>query len=203
MYTEVIDGRTSQLGAQHTHTLDAKNNLAIVLADRGERDEARRLYTEVIEGFTAELGAHHTRTLNAKVGLENLLQSLTDDDQLAKALALSMETDEDIDDEQLAKALALLMETEEDIDVRRPCALSMVTDAPSQLGRDAAVEYFSALMKELRVQLAIELSDDASVLQIACRELGIKFQPSANHFELAMQLTNLLNGSASDSPTSN
>ena len=90
----------------------------------------------------------------------------------------------------------------------------MVTDAPSQLSRDAAVQcsltvvvqaldtHFNALMKELRVQLAIELSNDASVLQIACRELGIDFQPSADHFELAMQLTNLLNGSASESPTS-
>ena len=46
------------------------------------------------------------------------------------------------------------------------------------------------------LEVAIELSDDASVLQIACRELGIDFQPSADHFELAMQLTNLLNGSA-------
>jgi hypothetical protein len=91
----------------------------------------------------------------------------------------------------------------------------MVTDAPSQLSRDAAVQcsrtvvvqvldtHFSALMKELRVQLAIDLPDDASVLQIAsaCRELGIDFQPSADHFELAMQLTNLLNGNASESLT--
>ena len=101
------------------------------------------------------------------------------------------------------------------MDDRRPCALSMVTDAPSQLSRDAAVQcsltvvvqvldtHFSALMKELRVQLAIELSDDASVLQIACRELGIDFQPSTDHFELVMQLTNLLNGSASESLTPN
>jgi hypothetical protein len=84
----------------------------------------------------------------------------------------------------------------------------MVAYAPSQLSRDVAVQcsltvvvqgldtHFSALMKELRVQLAIELSDDASVLQIARRELGIDFQSSADHFELAMQLTNLLKGSA-------
>ena len=65
--------------------------------------------------------------------------------------------------------------------------------------------HFSALMKELRVQLAIDfkLPDDASVLQIACRELGIDFQPSADHFGLAMQLTNLLNGNASESLTPN
>jgi hypothetical protein len=53
-----------------------------------------------------------------------------------------------------------------------------------------------AMMKDLRTQLAIESSDDAKVLETACRELGIEFQPSAGHFELAKQLTTLLNGSA-------
>ena len=33
LYTEVIEGYTAQLGAQHTDTLDAKMNLASLLAD--------------------------------------------------------------------------------------------------------------------------------------------------------------------------
>ncbi len=59
LYTEVIEGYTAQLGAQHTDTLRAKMNLANLLANLGERDEARRLYTEAIEGHTAQLGAQH------------------------------------------------------------------------------------------------------------------------------------------------
>jgi tetratricopeptide (TPR) repeat protein len=122
------------------------------------------------------------------------------------AQGLSMGIDEDMDDE-LATALALSMETDEDAhdELRRALMFSMETDAPSQPciaaaphavvahGRDSQC---LALMQELRVQLAIESSDDARVLEIACRELGIDFQPSADHFQLAKQLTMLLNGGA-------
>ena len=38
LYTDVIDGYTAQLGAQHTDTLRAKNNLATLLADLGDSE---------------------------------------------------------------------------------------------------------------------------------------------------------------------
>jgi tetratricopeptide (TPR) repeat protein len=80
LYEEVIEGLTTQLGAQDTATLRAKMNLATLLAvlgnAGGERDEARRLYEEVIEGHAAQLGAQHTDTLKAKGNLANLLAGL-------------------------------------------------------------------------------------------------------------------------------
>ena len=51
LYKEVIRGYTEQLGAQHTATLTAKNNLATLLKARRERDKARALYDEVISLF--------------------------------------------------------------------------------------------------------------------------------------------------------
>ena len=81
LYTEVIEGRTAQLGAQHPDTLTAKNNLACLLVDLGERGEARRLYMEVIEGYTVQLGAQHTDTLGAKLNLACLLQNLGEHDE--------------------------------------------------------------------------------------------------------------------------
>ncbi len=38
LYTEVIDGYTAQLGAQHTDTLWAKTNLASLLKNLRERE---------------------------------------------------------------------------------------------------------------------------------------------------------------------
>ena len=59
----------------------AKNNLAILLNDLGERDQARALYTEVIAGYTEQLGASHVKTLNAKYNLAILLKQLGERDQ--------------------------------------------------------------------------------------------------------------------------
>jgi TolA-binding protein len=44
-------------------------NLAVLLKNLGERDEARALYTEVIAGYTEQLGSTHTRTFDAKYNL--------------------------------------------------------------------------------------------------------------------------------------
>ncbi len=64
-----------QLGPQHTDTLTAKNNLAVLLENLGERDEARRLFEEVIKGRTTLYGPQHTHTLKAKMGLAVLLKA--------------------------------------------------------------------------------------------------------------------------------
>jgi len=59
----------------------AKNNLAVLLKQLGERDEARRLYVEVIEGRTELLGPSHPSTLEAKMNLANLLNQLGEWDE--------------------------------------------------------------------------------------------------------------------------
>ena len=64
---------TEQLGPRHERTVQAKMNLAVLLDDLGERDEARALYTEVIAGRTEQLGSTHTDTLSAKYALAILL----------------------------------------------------------------------------------------------------------------------------------
>jgi hypothetical protein len=76
LYEEVIEGYTAQLGGQHTATLFAKSNLAVLLKNLGEHDEGRRLCEEVIEGYTAKLGGQHTDTLGAKKDLAVLLRHL-------------------------------------------------------------------------------------------------------------------------------
>ena len=69
---EVIAGYTEKLGADHTNTLRAKNNLASLRQDQGKPAEAEALYQEVIAGRTEKLGADHTRTLRAKYNFGTL-----------------------------------------------------------------------------------------------------------------------------------
>jgi tetratricopeptide (TPR) repeat protein len=76
---------TEQLGPRHKRTLQAKMNLAVLLKNLGERDEARALYTEVIAGYTEQLGSTHTDTLDAKMNLATLLDDLGERDE-ARAL---------------------------------------------------------------------------------------------------------------------
>lgn len=75
---EVVCGLMQQLGEHHTKTLGAKNNLANILSELGERVVARRLYDEVIVGHTRQLGADHTKTLDAKFNLALLMMDESD-----------------------------------------------------------------------------------------------------------------------------
>jgi hypothetical protein len=57
---------------------------------------------------------------------------------------------------------------------------------------------FGAQMRELRTQLALWSSDDFSVLETSCRELGVEFRLDADPYRLAELLTLELNGTAVD-----
>eukprot|EP01050_Picozoa_sp_SAG11_P063724 SAG11_NODE_43565_length_164_cov_37.538462_1_plen_54_part_11 len=54
MYLEVIDGYTAKLGADHVSTVTAKMNLATLLDEQGQTQEAKAMYLEVIDGYTAK-----------------------------------------------------------------------------------------------------------------------------------------------------
>jgi tetratricopeptide (TPR) repeat protein len=57
-------------------SLGSLNAVANLLANLGERDEARRLYNEVTERCIVQLGAQHTDTLSAKMNLAVLLKDV-------------------------------------------------------------------------------------------------------------------------------
>ena len=74
LYEQVVEGKTSQLGASDLSTLAAKLKLGIVLDKLGLEDEGRELCREVIAGRTAALGPEHAETVTAKLSLAILLR---------------------------------------------------------------------------------------------------------------------------------
>ena len=72
LYEEVIAGYTSQLGADHTDTLDAKYNFVLLLESTGELEEALRVCQDVVDGYTLAYGAEHAETVDAKEILERI-----------------------------------------------------------------------------------------------------------------------------------
>jgi hypothetical protein len=66
VYTEVIAGRTEQLGGTHTRTLDAKYNMAGLMEAEGDVGEARRLYNECAAGYAQAYGEEHSETQDAR-----------------------------------------------------------------------------------------------------------------------------------------
>jgi tetratricopeptide (TPR) repeat protein len=50
---DVVDGLTVELGPDHTDTLSAQNNFAVLLQQAGNMGEARRLYELVVAGYTS------------------------------------------------------------------------------------------------------------------------------------------------------
>jgi tetratricopeptide (TPR) repeat protein len=59
-------------GADHPHTLNTMNNLALVYHCQGEYDRAEPLFLEVLQARTAKFGADHPDTLSAKDNLAML-----------------------------------------------------------------------------------------------------------------------------------
>jgi Flp pilus assembly protein TadD len=75
------------LGAMHPEALEAKMNLASLLQNHGESDEARRLYVEVVDGYSLSLGAQDMDTLTAKMNLASLLGTLGESDEARRLYA--------------------------------------------------------------------------------------------------------------------
>jgi hypothetical protein len=64
--------RTAQLGADHSDTLDSKNQLAELYRAQAKYDRAEPLYQEVLVARVAQLGADHPKTLRSKHDLAGL-----------------------------------------------------------------------------------------------------------------------------------
>jgi serine/threonine protein kinase/tetratricopeptide (TPR) repeat protein len=67
-----IQLRTTQLGADHLDTLNAKHHLAVLYYGQGKYDRAEPLLQEVLAAHTAQLGADHQSLLGAKSNLAAL-----------------------------------------------------------------------------------------------------------------------------------
>jgi tetratricopeptide (TPR) repeat protein len=82
MYQRALQGREKALGAEHTSTLDAVNNLGNLYRNQGKLAEAEQMYQRALQGREKALGAEHTLTLDAVHCLGNLY---SDQGKLAKA----------------------------------------------------------------------------------------------------------------------
>ena len=76
LYEQVIAGYTSQLGADHTRTLDTKYNLVVLLETTGELEEAFRVCQDVVDGYALAYGAEHAETVDAKGMLERIQRAM-------------------------------------------------------------------------------------------------------------------------------
>ena len=65
----MIRGHTAKLGADHTDTLTAKMNLAILIGT-SDRETALQMFVDCVAGFTAKLGPDHQSTKNAQQGVD-------------------------------------------------------------------------------------------------------------------------------------
>ena len=66
------------LGAEHPHTLASVNNLALLLQDQGQLEEAAPLFRRDLEASERTLGAEHPDTLVSMYNLAAMLEKTGD-----------------------------------------------------------------------------------------------------------------------------
>ena len=64
MYIRALVGRETELGVDHTSTLDTVNNLGAIYCQRGKLDEAEQMYIRALAGREKALGTDHIATLD-------------------------------------------------------------------------------------------------------------------------------------------
>ncbi|KAL7917916.1 hypothetical protein ACQKWADRAFT_324255 [Trichoderma austrokoningii] len=73
---QLLELQTKVLGAEHPTTLASKNNLALVLNNRGKNEEAEVMHRQVLELSIKVLGAEHPDTLSSMNNLARVLNGL-------------------------------------------------------------------------------------------------------------------------------
>ncbi|MFF0723091.1 tetratricopeptide repeat protein [Micromonospora sp. NPDC003816] len=68
----VAQDRERILGADHTASLNARRNLGLALAIRGQHHRARSVLTDVLADYIRVLGAAHPYTASAQSSLDRL-----------------------------------------------------------------------------------------------------------------------------------
>jgi tetratricopeptide (TPR) repeat protein len=69
-FDEALKGRQRELGDDHPHTLETKNDLAVLYKEQGRYEEAEILLLEAVEGRRLKLGDKHPHT---QLSLNNLI----------------------------------------------------------------------------------------------------------------------------------
>jgi tetratricopeptide (TPR) repeat protein/tRNA A-37 threonylcarbamoyl transferase component Bud32 len=92
-FRDVVAIRRSHLGESHPRTLEAVNNLAIVLDTQGDYETAERLYRSAVAGLREQLG-DHDYTADAMQSLATLLDQRSDNAEPAVAAGLIAEAKE-------------------------------------------------------------------------------------------------------------
>ena len=95
LYEEVVKSSTERLGPEHTDTLGAKLNLAVLVDEElGDAKLGRQLYTEVLRGYGPMYGEGAEETLKVKLQLAVLEDEVGSAGSLARARALYEEVGE-------------------------------------------------------------------------------------------------------------
>ena len=74
MYREALEVQRRVLGLEHPNTLASMNNLANVLQEQGQWQEAEQIHREVLEVRRIVLGQEHPDTLASMHNLAIVLQ---------------------------------------------------------------------------------------------------------------------------------
>jgi hypothetical protein len=76
MYERALRGKEEALGATHTSTLSAVNNLGLLYADQGKLAEAEKMYLRSLRGYEKMCGLEHRLTLDTAETLGKLYLKL-------------------------------------------------------------------------------------------------------------------------------
>ena len=75
LFHEALEGRKLKLGEDHPHTLETKNDLAVLYKEQSQYDEAEKLFLEAVEGRRLKLGDTHPHTLESWNNLIDLYEA--------------------------------------------------------------------------------------------------------------------------------
>jgi tetratricopeptide (TPR) repeat protein len=73
LYRQTLETRQIKCGADHPDTAFAQMNLASVLSNRDNLEEAKMLYRQALDTFVTKLGADHLNTASPQMNLAGLL----------------------------------------------------------------------------------------------------------------------------------
>ena len=65
LFDEALKGRQLELEDNHPHTLETKNDLAILYKEQGAYEKSESLFIEAVEGRRLKLGDNHPHTIQS------------------------------------------------------------------------------------------------------------------------------------------
>jgi len=79
-----LEARNRKLGENHPHTLETKNDLAVLYKEQGDYDKAEPLLLEALKGRRLKLGDKHPHTIESMKSLINLYEAWNKSEEAEK-----------------------------------------------------------------------------------------------------------------------